>query len=227
MVQNATTPDRTDLDEVLPGLHATGTVPLPFMDGVDLRTFVLDTTDGPVLMYNTPGIDASAEAIRALGTPTKLLVNHWHENMYGTPALDVPVAVHEADRAATAEKLRVDETFADRHEILPGIEALPNGAHTAGATFYLWDQGEHRYLFTGDNIWVQDGQWTAVVLGESSAQAFLAAIETMRGLDFDVLVPWPAQAGALPYDLVTPERKQEQLDALEARIRAGRPGPNV
>ncbi len=217
----------TELTLLARGLYATPTAPLPFMNGVDLCSFVLNTTDGPVIIYNNPGIDQTAEYIRSLGTPQRLLVNHYHEGMHGTPKLDVPVFVHERDRAQTARAMRVDGTFDVRQRLGDDLEVIPSLAHTPGAAFYLWDSGEHRYLFPGDSFWVEDGIWKAVILGESNRHAFLDTLAMMRDVDFDALAPWPAQHGKLAIDIVTEDEKQQQIDALVRRIRAGSTGPSA
>ncbi len=220
-------PSSDTLEQLFTGLYATGTVPLPFMDGVDLRSFVLQTQQGVVVVYNTPGVDAAATEIQALGQPTRLLINHYHEEMYGQPSLDVPVYVHERDRAGIESSMRVAGVFTERQKLGDDLEVIPSFSHTPGTTFYLWNNGEHRFLFPGDAIWVVDGVWRAVILGESDRNAFLDTATLLRDLDFDVLVPWPAQRAMAAYDVVTPAQKREQLDNLIARIRAGGAGPRV
>lgn len=216
------------LEQLATKLYATAPpVPLPFMDDVELRAFVLDADQGPVIIYNNPGIDAAADQIHALGAPKRLLINHWHEGMHGNPALDVPTFVHERDRKPTERSMRIDGTFATRERLGDDLEIIPSLAHTPGAAFYLWDSGEHRYLFPGDSIWVENGIWRAVILGESNRAAFLETLALMRDLDFDVLVPWPAQTGQPAINILTADEKQRQIDALHARIAKGASGPNV
>lgn len=67
----------------MPNLFATTTAPLPFMANVVVRSFVLQDTDDLTIIYNSPGINNCADNISKLGEPSKLLVNHWHEAMYG------------------------------------------------------------------------------------------------------------------------------------------------
>lgn len=215
------------LQQLFPGLWMTGTAPLPFMDDVVVRSFVLETKTGVVIIYNSPGIDAASHEIRQLGTPTRLLLNHYHEAMYGDPELDVPVYVHEWDRPGVEPKMQVAGDFRDQHFIGEDLELLPSYSHTVGTTFFAWDNGEHRFLFPGDAIWVQDGVWKAVILPESDRRAFLNTLTILRGVEFDVLVPWHAHRGARPYDLVSPDRKRSQIDALIERILAGASGPRA
>lgn len=223
----ATASAGSGLKSLFSGMYATGSVPLPFMNGVDLRSYVLRTQQGTVIVYNTPGIDAAAAEIHDLGPPTRLLINHWHEEMHGNPNLDVPAYVHERDRAQAEQSMHISGVFTGREKFGDDLEALPSFSHTPGTTLYLWDNGEHRFLFTGDAIWVEDGVWKAVILGESNRQAFLDTLTLLRDLDFDVLVPWPAQRRQKPYDIVTPEQKREQIDNLTARITAGASGPRA
>lgn len=209
------------------------------MTGVDVRSYVLAAQQGPAIIYNTPGIDdAAAEIrklgtpgiddaateIRKLGTPTRLLLNHHHETMYGNPELAVPAWIHERDRARAEESMTITGTFTSREKIGHDLEVIPSSSHTDGTTFFLWDNGQHHFLFPGDALWVEGGTWKAVILGESDPQGFLDTLALMHDLDFDVLVPWHAPRGALPYDVVTPERKREQIDNLITRIEAGASG---
>ena len=215
------------LQQLFVGLWATNANPLPFMEDTVVRSFVLETSIGVVIIYNSPGIDASAQEIQQLGTPTRLLLNHYHEAMYGQPVLDVPVFVHEWDRPGVEPKMRVAGDFKHSQFIGSDLEILPSHSHTVGTTFFVWDNGEHRFLFPGDALWVDDGVWRAVILPESDRQAFLNTLTLLRGVEFDVLVPWHAQKDAHPYDLVTPRQKHHQIDALIDRIVAGASGPRA
>lgn len=219
--------DHPQLETLLTGLHATPPSPLPFMEGVDLRSFALETEQGPVVIYNTPTIDTATEEIASLGKPRRLLINHWHEGMSGTPAMDIPTFVHARDRAQLESSMPVEGTFDRRDKIGDDLEVIPSLAHTPGTTFFRWNNGEHKVLFVGDSFWVEDGVWKAVLLGESSRKKFLETLQHMRDLDFDVLAPWPAQRGLPAIAVVTPQQKQNQIDGLIARIRAGASGPNA
>lgn len=213
-----------ELTAQLPGLFSTPSVAMPFVDGQQLRTYVIGAEQGPVVIYNSPGIDAASDAIQALGRPALQLVNHWHEQMYGTPKLGAPTYVHVRDRRQTEKSLRIDGTFDRRKKLGDDLEVIPSLAHTAGASMFLWDNGEHRFLFPGDSFWNDNGTWRAVILGESNRQAFIETLELMRDLDFDVLVPWNAVDNASPFELVTPKERISQVDNLLERIRAGATG---
>jgi len=214
--------DGTALHSSLRGLYATPTAPLPFLRGVVVRSFVLERELGNVVVYNSPGITAAAREIRQLGRVDRLLINHWHEAMYGAPDLDAPIFVHEKDRPHT--DLPISGTFSKREKIAEDLEVIPTPGHTSGTTMFLWDNGEQRLLFPGDAIWVQGGEWKAVLLGESDREAYLASLSELIELDFDMLVPWGSEAGE-PYGYgVTRTEAQDRLGRIADRLRADENG---
>jgi hypothetical protein len=203
------------------GLHVTPTAPLPFISGFVVKSFVLERKQGNVIVYNSPGVTAAAREILHFGRPSRLLVNHWHEALYPAPELDTPIFVHEHDRAQTERSLPVAGTFTGRGMIDDDIEVIPTPGHTAGSTMFLWHSGEHRFLFPGDTIWIQDGQWKVAVLGESDRAAYLDSLALIRDVDFDVLVPWASEQNVPQLDIVSRSQVQEQIGQIIARVQNG------
>lgn len=111
--------------------------------------------------------------------------------------------------------------FTRRALIGPDLEVIPTPGHTVGATMFLWDNGEHRFLFPGDTIWSQHGQWKAVVLDESDRSSYLDTLALVRDLDFAVLVPWGAELGQPYLDVVDPTQKRLRVEEIIARVGAG------
>jgi glyoxylase-like metal-dependent hydrolase (beta-lactamase superfamily II) len=76
-------------------------------------------------------------------------------------------------------------------------------------------------LFTGDTIYLNDGEWVAAVLESSDRSAYLESLGLIRDLDFDVLVPWAASAGG-PYHAPTNQHDaRARIDAIVERVRGG------
>lgn len=202
----------TDTLTSLPGLDASAPEPLPFAPDLHVRAFVLRRTRGDVLVYAAP-------AMRELGAVSRWYLNHRHEAMFA--GAGAPLFVHERERAAVDAKLHVRGTFSRRHMLDEDLEVIPTPGHTPGATAYLWDSGEHRFLFTGDTIYLAGGEWVAAVLGSSDRESYVASLELLRELDFDVLVPWAATAGE-PYHAVTSNADaRRRIDAILERVRRG------
>lgn len=211
----------TQMETVLGGLYASAPHPLPFAPSLHIRAFLLGREAGNLLVYAAPPLGADAAAIEALGGVSRRYLNHRHEAMFAPDGIDAPVFVHEADREPVAETLAVRGTFSRRHVLDGDFEAIPIPGHTPGATAYLWDSGEQRMLFTGDSVLLDEGEWVAAVLDSSDREAYLESLERLRGLEFDVLVPWAATAGRPGVALTDARDARRRLDAILARVRRG------
>jgi Metallo-beta-lactamase superfamily len=120
--------------------------------------------------------------------------------------------------------VKVRGTFTRRHTLDDDLEVIPTPGHTPGATAFLWDNGQHRFLFTGDTVYLRDREWVAAVLDSSDRDAYVRSLELIAKLDFDVLVPWAATAGQ-PYLAVTDSGEtRRRIDAILERVRAASPG---
>ena len=213
--------EASSLETPLKGLRATPPSRLPYQANVFVRSFFLERPAGNALVYNAPGVSAAAAHIRELGGATRLLLNHEHEAMYGPPELDAPVFVHERDRREAARSLRVAGTFTDRQMLGDDLEVIPTPGHTPGTTSYLWDNGSHRFLFTGDFLWLEHGDGKAVVLEPSRRADYVDSLALVRELEFDVLVPWGATADGPCCAQVDAAERRSRVNAVIARVRAG------
>jgi glyoxylase-like metal-dependent hydrolase (beta-lactamase superfamily II) len=201
------------METAIPGLQASAPEPLPFAPDLHIRAFLLQRGAGDVLVYSVRGLE--------LGGVSRWYLNHRHEAMFPAQGVDAPLFVHERERAEVDEKLHVRGTFSRRHVLDGDFEAIPTPGHTPGATAYLWDSGEHRFLFTGDTIYLRDGEWIAAVLGSSDRAAYIESLELLRELDFDVLVPWAATAGQPFYATTSNADARRRIGAILERVRRG------
>jgi glyoxylase-like metal-dependent hydrolase (beta-lactamase superfamily II) len=209
------------LDTPLPRLHATAPEPLPFAPSLQVRAFVLEREHGNLLVYAAPATRTAAPAIEALGGVTRHYLNHWHEAGFGNAGINAPISIHADDRVAAEGSLAVDDAFSERTLVDPDFELIPTPGHTPGATAFLWDNGEQRLLFTGDSVYLRDGEWVAAVLdGTSDRTAYIESLELLREVEFDVLVPWAAR-GESYYTLTDPADARRRFDAILERLRRG------
>jgi hypothetical protein len=203
------------------GLHALAPEPLPFAPSLDVRAFLLTRDRGNVLIYSTSRLGSDAAAITELGGISRHYLNHRHEAMFDSPSVDAPLFVHEAEREAVAEVHRVRGSFSKRHALDDDLEVIPTPGHTPGATAYLWDNGDNRILFSGDTIYLDDGEWVAAVLESSDRERYIESLELIRRLEFDVLAPWAA-TGGLPFLAATGRADAERrIEAILTRVRRG------
>ena len=218
------TKQRTAADEQLTevdGLYALAPEPLPFAPPLDIRAFLLRRDRGNLLIYSTTTVRADTAAVTQAGGIARHYLNHSHEAMFASEHVGLPVFVHEAERAAVGGRYRIRGTVSRRHMLDEDFEVIPTPGHTPGATAYLWDSGEHRVLFTGDTIYLDDGEWVAAVLSSSDRAAYLRSLELIVGLDFDVLVPWAATRGQSPYAITDGADVRRRIGAIAERLRRG------
>ena len=201
------------------GLRASEPESLPFARSLHVRAFLLERERGNILIY-TNGAVAQGE-LAEHGAAARQYLNHWHEAMFAPDRVVAPVFIHEDDRVEAAERLPVRATFSKRHRLDDDFEAIPIPGHTRGSTAYLWDSGEHRFLFTGDSVYLSDGEWVAAVLDSSDRAAYVESLDLMSELEFDVLVPWAASANGPYMDPVDPGDARRRLVAIRDRVREG------
>ena len=188
---------------------------LPFAPSLEIRAFVLPRATGNVLVYSTATTGPFAGV-------TRQYLNHWHEAMFFPREMAAPIFVHEGDRDPVVERVGgVRGTFSRRHTLDDDFEVIPMPGHTPGATAYLWDSGDHRFLFTGDSVYLDDGEWVAAVLDSSDRAKYIESLELIRELDFDVLVPWAATRGQPYVTLTDTADRQGRIDAIVERLRRG------
>ena len=214
----------TQLETVLPGLLATSGQPLSFAPRTAVRSFLLQREQGNVLVYASGTLAAEAAAIEAAGGAERQFLNHDHEAMFLPHNAVAPLFAHERDAAVIERSgAHLRGTFDRRFALGDDFEAIPMPGHTPGATAYLWDQGDHRVLFTGDSLYPRDGgAWRVAVLDSSDRGAYLESLALLRDeVDFDVLAPWAAPVGEPPVAIVSRADARRRLDAIIDRVWKG------
>lgn len=204
----------TPIETPLAGLRATAPQPLPFAPALHIRAFVLERARGNILVYSTTGLDLGEHA----GAIARHYLNHGHEAMFASDDIGAPLFVHERERRSVERSYHVRGTFSKRHVLDEDFEVIPTPGHTPGATAYLWDSGEHRFLFTGDTIYLDRGEWVAAVLESSDRERYVDSLKLIRDLDFDVLVPWAATAGEPYHAMTNATDARRRIDAIVDRI---------
>jgi glyoxylase-like metal-dependent hydrolase (beta-lactamase superfamily II) len=217
------------MENVIPGLYASAPEPLGFGPSLEIRAYLLQREGGNLLIYRSASLEEDAEEVEGLGGISRQYLNHHHE---ASPACDwvaetfgAPLHVHEDDASAASEICEVSETFYERHKLGDDFEVVPIPGHTAGATAFLWDAGEHRVLFTGDTLSFGRCGWRAAVLdGVSDRRRYIESLELIRSLDFDLVVPGISSAGQPYYEFVGKTEAEQHLGEVLERVRRGENG---
>lgn len=208
------------METVIPHLLASPPLDLGFgRVPLQARSYVLERDQGNLLVYGAHAVEGELDVVPPIA---RQYLNHSHEASAASDLLGAPLLVHEADAPETARTARVAHTFSRRHRLDDDFEVIPVPGHTAGATAYLWDAGEHRVLFTGDTLFVRDGEWVAAFLDAvSDRDSYLASLELLGGLDFDLLVPGIAPIGQPAYAFVELADATRRIAAVAERLRRG------
>jgi glyoxylase-like metal-dependent hydrolase (beta-lactamase superfamily II) len=209
------------IETPIEGLYASSPEALPFAPSIDIRAFLLRRERGNLLLYSVSGQAFDADLVEDLGGVSRQYLNHRHEAMFASDGLTVPLFVHQDERRSVEQSMPVRGAFSRRHMLDEDFEVIPTPGHTRGATAYLWDTGRQRLLFTGDTIYLDEGEWVAAMLRSSDRASYLESLALIRALDFDVLVPWAATGGQ-PYHALTDETDaKRRIDAILDRLRHG------
>jgi hypothetical protein len=209
------------MKQVVPGLYASPPQPLPIAPSMDQRAFLCVREKGNVLIYSADPLDGEAAAIDDLGGVSRRYLSHRHESDFAAGPADRPLYVHALERAAVERRHSVDGTYTDRHRVDDDFEVIPIPGHTPGATAYLWENGEHRVLFSGDTVYLGSDGWAVAVLDENAVDDYVASLELLRDLDFDVLVPWIANRSGPFFVTTSGQDSRRRIDAILDRIADG------
>jgi glyoxylase-like metal-dependent hydrolase (beta-lactamase superfamily II) len=214
------------MQSVIPGLYASPPQPLSFAPSTHVRAFLLKRQQGNLLVYSADTVAGEARAIEGLGGISRRYLNHWHEAAFGggdrvAETFEAPLFCHEDESQSVSKTSEVGGTFSARHTLGDDVEVIPIPGHTSGATAYLWDSGRHRCLFTGDSLYLREGEWVAAVLESSDRASYIESLELSKELDFDVLVPWAATAGQPFHALTDKADARRRIDTILERVRRG------
>jgi glyoxylase-like metal-dependent hydrolase (beta-lactamase superfamily II) len=187
----------------------------------------LERDEGNLLVYSSTTITQEADYVRARGGVWRQYLNHGHEAWVAEAAgawvasnFGAPLYAHENEKEEVSRVYDLDGTFSERHTLGDDFEVIPIPGHTSGATAFLWDTGEYRSLFTGDSIVLEDGAWVAALLPSSDRDAYVKSLELIRGLDFDVIVPWAASLDGAYYAFTDKGDIGRRIDEMLERMRA-------
>ena len=206
---------------MLEGIYSSTPEPLPFAPSLFIRAFLLRRNRGNLLVYSASGLESDAAAIEELGGISRHYLNHGHEAMFASDSVSAPLFVHERDSEAVAGNYSISGTFSKRHLLDDDFEVVPTLGHTPGATAFLWNGAGHRFLFTGDTIYLREGEWVSAVLESSDRGLYIDSLDLIRELDFDVLVPWVATGAGAHYALTDRTDARRRIDAILGRVRRG------
>lgn len=213
--------DPRALEQVSDGLFASPPAPVPF--GVDLlvRAFLIQRADGNLLVYNAPGLTSAAREIAHLGGAVRQVVNHSHEAVFGPQEIEAPLFVHERDQPETTRSMPVAGTFSvpgDRRRLRGDPDS---GTHTG---YHRLPVGQRHPPLPVHRRHPVDGA-RPMVRGRARLERS-HRVPRQPGCDARAGLRRARAVGAVsgePYvEFTSRRRARDRIDAVIARVRAGR-----
>lgn len=191
--------------------------PIPGAPQVNTHAYLLTHEAGNILFYAT-GNAAEHDRIAELGGLARQYLSHRDEvgphlatirKRFGSM-----LVAHEAELADVGAAAPVDLLLDKREVHLGSIEVIPTPGHSPGSTCYLVRSSHGgRYLFTGDTIFLNDGQWETLLFNQADKGDLRRSLELLRGLEPDVVLS-SASLGEPSYKEFTPGDWSDSVDRV-------------
>ena len=137
----------------------------PFNNEAKTHGYLLVRDGGNLFIYSSGELYQEEAFVRNLGGIHRQYLSHVDEAAkscdWVAKTFSSHLVCHEQERVAVAKKCTVHETFAKDFRLEPDFQAIHTPGHSPGSTRYLWESSGHRYLFTGDTVFLTNGRWGA------------------------------------------------------------------
>lgn len=193
-----------------------------------VHAYLLKRADGNVLFYN-PRSTADCPRMADLGGVAYHCLSHCHEvgPQLGSIAerFESELCCHARVESYLSVATRADVCFrTPPREVHAGdIEVIHTPGHTDNNVCYRYASPHGRaYLFTGDTLYLHEGQWRTLVVGSDGGnhRDLARSLERLRGLAVDVIVCSVA-VGPMQIIEVTPGEWRRLIDGLLGPLQHG------
>ncbi|MEH6627368.1 MAG: MBL fold metallo-hydrolase [Motiliproteus sp.] len=188
----------------------------PFDNEVCTRAYVVSLPEGNLLFYSSSNIEQNFAFIQDLGGLAGQYLNHRDEaSAYCDRVRDrfgSPLHCHQLEEYEVSQHCQVATTFKNRQQLRSNLEAIPTPGHCPGSSCYLLTMDEKHYLFCGDTIYPDAGQWKTYLSGKRSSKPdMIQSLELLRSLPVDVVLPG-LYIGTTSFEAVSSERWNSIID---------------
>jgi hypothetical protein len=164
----------------------------PFGNQVITRAYLLRRQEGNILLYSSSKLPEHERTLRALGGIRWQYLNHRDEASASCDwvwrTFEAPLFCHAKEREAVARSCQVHGTFDSAVALHPDLHAVPTPGHCPGSTCFLWEQGGRRFVFSGDTLYLAEGELRVSVHKGTPAE-MIDSLNRIKQLRPDVLVP--------------------------------------
>lgn len=187
--------------------------------GLNTHAYFLQRAEGNVLFYNTGYQEELAHIIELGGIDYQYLS---HSDEVGQSLIEIKkqchakLCCHELEAAIVNETCEVDIYFAEKTIHSDTIHIIPTPGHTSGSLSFLYQSPYGKtYLFTGDMLYQDNGEWNTLVLNNQGGRYddLIKSLQLLHGLEVDVVM-CSASVGEVSIVEVTPTEWKESLEKI-------------
>jgi hydroxyacylglutathione hydrolase len=189
--------------------------------GVQTHAYLLQGTEGNVLLYNTSHAD-EIQHIAELGGIKYQCLSHRDETGASLQRIKdqfgSKLCCHFKEEPLIARSCLVDITFSERDTHFFDLQVMHTPGHTDGSISFLYRSPHgHTYLFTGDTFFQTNGNWGTFVIPQAggSTKSLIESLRLYRDLNPDVVVSSASNRGSA--SLVELSTK-EWVNAIDSTI---------
>lgn len=163
--------------------------------------------------------ESSWQEIHDRGGVTKQLLGDMHfatkHNDQLFEEFGAPTCCSIKEETDVRRKVENVEAFLfERHEVAPGVTAIPTPGHRPGAVSYLVNVGSSNVLFAGDSLWHDQEKWLALS-NKKNRPVMKNTLATLRDENFaTIFVNSSVQNPICSIDFPDDDAKNDFLDGL-------------
>jgi hydroxyacylglutathione hydrolase len=186
--------------------------------GIQTHAYILQGSEGNVLLYNTSHAD-EIQHIAELGGIKYQCLSHRDEA--GESLLRIKnrlgsrLCCHVKEEPSVARSCRVDIAFSEPNTRIFYLESIHTPGHTDGSVSFVYRSPHGRtYFFTGDTCSQSNGSWETFVMAQAggSTESLIESLRLYRDLNPDVVLSSAFSSGSAPLVELSTEEWVNAID---------------
>ena len=186
-------------------------------------TYLLRRDTGNILFNTKADLTAFEPELASLGGVQHILLGDRHHAAPHSVAFSrrmrAPLTASTIEAKALQSKgVEVGKVMPhERTKFSPDLEIIPTPGHTRGAFSYLWTNRKKRYLFIGDTLVPESGQWQIYVT-RPNREMMLHTVNELAKLEFDVILSNSFVALPTAWFEVTARSRKKIFDEVREKL---------
>ncbi|PCJ18241.1 MAG: hypothetical protein COB02_11685 [Candidatus Cloacimonadota bacterium] len=166
----------------------------PFNNSVKTISYLIEGKKENYLMYSSSHLydDKVKTFIDKKGGIKAQILNHRDEASevlkYVRDSFSSELVCHKLEKSIVEKYSKIDILLDNESSLFSDFEVLHTPGHAIGSTCYLYHGIDGNYLFTGDTLYLSEGQFRVAVSDENKSQ-MIESLVKLKKFDVDYVVP--------------------------------------